>query len=91
MAAEGYPGKYPKGMEITGADTAADAGALVFHAGTQLERGVVKSNGGRVMGVTAVGNGFEDAIANAYRGVDAIQFDNAYYRKDIGHRVRDRF
>ena len=61
---------------------------MVFHAGTQLERGVVKSTGGRILGVTALGDDFEDAIANAYAGVDAIQFEHAYYRKDIGHRVR---
>ncbi|MBT9316712.1 phosphoribosylamine--glycine ligase [Leptothoe spongobia] len=91
MAAEGYPGKYPKGMVIKGVDVATNTGAMVFHAGTQLEKGVVKSTGGRVLGVTALGAGFEDAIANAYRGVDAIQFENAYYRKDIGHRVRAQF
>lgn len=91
MAAAGYPDRYPKGMVIGGLDAAKDTGAVVFHAGTQLEKGSVKSIGGRILGVTALGDGFEDAIANAYRGVDAIQFENAYYRKDIGHRVRDRF
>ena len=91
MAAEGYPGKYPKGMVIEGIDAATDTGATVFHAGTGLDRGTVKSTGGRILGVTALGEGLEDAIANAYRGVDAIQFENAYYRKDIGHRVRESF
>ncbi len=91
MAAEGYPGKYPKGMAISGIDAANETGAVVFHAGTQLKNGVVKSDGGRILGVTTLGDSFGDAIANAYRGVDAIQFDNAYYRKDIGHRVRDQF
>ncbi|MEM9485504.1 MAG: phosphoribosylamine--glycine ligase [Cyanobacteria bacterium P01_F01_bin.116] len=91
MAADGYPEKYPKSMVIKGVDAANDAGAIVFHAGTQLQQGAVKSTGGRVLGVTALGDGFADAIANAYRGVEAIQFEHAYYRSDIGHRVRDQF
>ncbi|MEO0430803.1 MAG: phosphoribosylamine--glycine ligase [Cyanobacteria bacterium J06656_5] len=91
MAAEGYPGKYPKGMAISGIDAATDTGAMVFHAGTQLERGVVKASGGRILGVTALGDGFGDAIANAYRAVNNLQFEHAYYRQDIGHRVRSQF
>ena len=91
MAAEGYPGKYPKGMAIQGLDAAAKTGAMVFHAGTALDKDVVQSNGGRILGVTALGEGFEAAIANAYNAVNVIQFDHAYYRRDIGHRVRDQF
>lgn len=91
MAAAGYPGKYPKGMVINGYDGATETGAMVFHAGTQLDRGVVKSTGGRILGVTGLGEGFGDAIANAYRAVQTIEFENAYYRKDIGHRVKDQF
>ena len=85
MAAEGYPGKYPKGMVIRGIDAATKTGAMVFHAGTQLNKDSLKSSGGRILGVTALGEGFEDAIAKAYVAVEAIQFDNAYYRRDIGH------
>lgn len=91
MAAEGYPGNYPKGMTISGIDAAMDTGAMVFHAGTQLDQNILKSNGGRVLGVTALGEGFADAIADAYTAVEAIQFDHAYYRRDIGHRVREQF
>ncbi|NEZ55564.1 phosphoribosylamine--glycine ligase [Adonisia turfae] len=91
LAADGYPGKYPKGMTIDGIDAATDTGAMVFHAGTQLDKGTLKSNGGRILGVTALGDTFGDAIANAYVAAEAIQFDNAYYRRDIGHRVRDQF
>lgn len=91
VAADGYPAKYPKGMGISGIDAATETGAMVFHAGTQLNRGVLQTNGGRILGVTALGERFEDAIANAYRAVDAIQIDQAFYRKDIGHRVRDQF
>ena len=88
MAAEGYPGSYPKGMAISGIDAAESTGASVFHAGTKLERNQIKSNGGRILGVTALGDTFEVAIANAYRAVEQIQFDNSYYRKDIGFRVK---
>ena len=91
MAAEGYPGKYPKGMVLKGIDAAVETEAMVFHAGTLLEKDVLKSNGGRILGVTALGEEFERAIANAYVAVESIQFDNAYYRRDIGHRVRDQF
>ncbi|MEM8613870.1 MAG: phosphoribosylamine--glycine ligase [Cyanobacteria bacterium P01_H01_bin.105] len=91
MAAEGYPGKYPKGMAVGGTDAATKTGALVFHAGTQLEKDSLQSSGGRILGVTALGEGFEDAIASAYVAIEAIQIDNAYYRRDIGHRVRDQF
>ncbi|MEM9977617.1 MAG: phosphoribosylamine--glycine ligase, partial [Cyanobacteria bacterium P01_D01_bin.2] len=90
MAAEGYPGPYPKGMAIAGLDAATQTGAMVFHAGTQLNKGELTANGGRILGVTALGDGFGAAIANAYRAVAAIQFDHAYYRRDIGHRVSDR-
>ncbi|MEM9266714.1 MAG: phosphoribosylamine--glycine ligase [Cyanobacteria bacterium P01_F01_bin.13] len=89
MAAAGYPGKYPKGMAINGIAAAQQTGAMVFHAGTQLEKDVVTSTGGRILGVTALGETFESAIANAYAAIDAIEFDHAYYRRDIGHRVRD--
>ena len=91
VAAEGYPGTYPKGMVIEGIDATAKTEVMVFHAGTQLEKDVLKSNGGRILGVTALGKDFERAIANAYVAVESIQFDNAYYRRDIGHRVRDQF
>ncbi|MEM6251995.1 MAG: phosphoribosylamine--glycine ligase [Cyanobacteria bacterium P01_D01_bin.156] len=91
MAAAGYPGQYPKGMAIAGIDAATETGAMVFHAGTQLEQGVVKSTGGRILGVTALGDSFEAAIANAYVAVDAIHFDHAYCRRDIGHRVKEQF
>lgn len=89
MAAEGYPAKYPKGMEISDIETATQTGAMVFHAGTQLERGVLKANGGRILGVAAMGEKLEGAIAQAYRAIKTIQVENTYYRRDIGYRVRD--
>ncbi|HEY9860407.1 MAG TPA: phosphoribosylglycinamide synthetase C domain-containing protein, partial [Candidatus Obscuribacterales bacterium] len=88
MAAGGYPGTYQKGQVITGIDAAESTGAVVFHAGSQLKHQKVLSDGGRVLGVTATGNDFDEAIANAYQAVERIHFEGAYYRRDIGHRVR---
>lgn len=89
MAAGGYPGSYEKGKPISGiAQAQSEAGVTVFHAGTELHQQQVVSAGGRVLGVTAVDETFERAIAKAYRAVDKIQFDNSYCRRDIGYRVR---
>jgi phosphoribosylamine--glycine ligase len=87
MAAGGYPGSYQKGQPITGLDTAAATGALIFHAGTQQQQEQILTNGGRVLGVTAVGATFEQAIAQAYSAVDLISFEKMYYRRDIGFRM----
>jgi phosphoribosylamine--glycine ligase len=86
MAAGGYPSKYPTGMPIRGLRRAAQTGAKVFHAGTKLAGGAPATAGGRVLGVTASGEGLEQAISNAYRAVGAIEFEGAHYRSDIGSR-----
>ncbi|MEO0457149.1 MAG: phosphoribosylamine--glycine ligase [Cyanobacteria bacterium P01_A01_bin.114] len=88
MAAQGYPEQYPKGMAIKGLAEAESANAVVFHAGTKLDGDDIKASGGRVLGVTATGDDFEGAIANAYQAVAKIQFEQSYYRRDIGYRVR---
>lgn len=88
IAAGGYPGNYQKGQKITGIEEAEALGAKVFHAGTQLKQQKLVTDGGRVLGVTAIGDNFEDAIAQAYQAVDCIKFDEMYYRRDIGDRVR---
>ncbi|WP_026072389.1 phosphoribosylamine--glycine ligase [Nodosilinea nodulosa] len=88
VAAEGYPDSYPKGMEIFGLEEAAETGALVFHAGTRRRGDSTVADGGRVLGVTGMGDSFEAAIANAYEALDKICFENMYYRRDIGYRVR---
>jgi phosphoribosylamine---glycine ligase len=89
MAAGGYPGTYEKGKPISGiADAQTETGVTVFHAGTELDQQQVVSSGGRVLGVTAVDETFELAIAKAYRAVEKIKFENSYYRRDIGDRVR---
>nr|WP_199309012.1 phosphoribosylamine--glycine ligase [Nodosilinea sp. FACHB-13] len=89
VAAEGYPDKYPKGMEIVGFEEAAATGALVFHAGTRRRGNSIIADGGRVLGVTGLGETFEAAIANAYEAIDKICFEGMYYRRDIGYRVKN--
>ncbi|MBD3648214.1 MAG: phosphoribosylamine--glycine ligase, partial [Pseudomonadales bacterium] len=85
MAAGGYPASYRKGDEIRGLD-AVDEGK-VFHAGTREQDGTIVTNGGRVLGVTCLGETVSDAQARTYAMVDRISFDDAYYRKDIGYRA----
>jgi phosphoribosylamine---glycine ligase len=88
MAAEGYPGPYEKGKEISGLDEAnALPDVVVFHAGTKTKEGKVLTNGGRVLGITATGPDTPTAIKKAYEAVDIIQWDGIHFRKDIGHRV----
>lgn len=87
-ASGGYPDAYDKGEVITGIDTAEEKGVTVFHAGTKLEDSKVITNGGRVLGVTAVGKDFSSAIAQVYPAIECIQFEKMYYRQDIGHKVR---
>ena len=87
VAAGGYPETYRKGLPIQGIRQAEATGAIVFHAGTKLKQDQLVTDGGRVLGVTAIGESFQAAIAQAYRAVDCIQFEEMYYRKDIGHRV----
>ena len=88
MASGGYPGDYEKGKVITGIEEAETKGAIVFHAGTQLRENQILTDGGRVLGVTATGENFEQAIALAYAAVDCIEFEGKYCRRDIGWRVK---
>ncbi|MBR7104195.1 MAG: phosphoribosylamine--glycine ligase [Lentisphaeria bacterium] len=90
IASAGYPGKYAKGKVIKGFEEAAATGAVVFHAGTAFKDGEIVSDGGRVLGVSALGNDIAEAIANAYRGVEKISFEGAYCRKDIGAKALKR-
>ena len=88
MAAKGYPNSYEKGKEITGLNSYDNQQAVVFHAGTKLENGKVLTNGGRVLGVTALGPDINQAIKNAYSAVDKIKWDGVHYRKDIGNKAK---
>ena len=87
MAAKGYPGSYEKGNEITGLNLDENQQAMVFHAGTKLDNGKVLTNGGRVLGVTALGLNINQAIKNAYSVVDKIKWDGIHFRKDIGSKA----
>lgn len=87
MASKGYPSSYEKGKVITGLDRVKTNTVHVFHAGTARKNNSIVTNGGRVLGVTALGDGIENAIKNAYNTVSMISWDGAYYRKDIGRRA----
>ena len=89
MAAAGYPGDYEKGHPIEGLDAIESAGATVFHAGTRFQDGRVLTDGGRVLAVNALGLTFDEAFERGYAALEQIKFQNAYFRKDIGYRVRD--
>lgn len=88
LASEGYPVKYEKGFVIKGLEKFKDKeGYYVFHAGTKkAEEGVV-TNGGRVLGVTAKGKDLKEARANAYEAINLVEFENKYYRHDIGKAI----
>jgi phosphoribosylamine--glycine ligase len=90
IASEGYPGNYPKGLPINGITAAEETGAAVFHAGTQMKNQQIVTDGGRVFGVTAIADTFDQSIEQAYRAVDQIQFEGMYFRRDIAHRVRGK-
>jgi phosphoribosylamine--glycine ligase len=94
IASGGYPDHYESGKVIVGLDAAesADDQVIVFHAGTTKERNAIVTAGGRVLGVTAVGpvTDLEETIGRAYRAVEKITFDGAYYRSDIGKKGMER-
>lgn len=88
LASDGYPVSYEKGYPIRGLEKFDGAdGYYCFHAGTKFEGKEIVTNGGRVLGVTAVGKDLKEARANAYRAVDWVEFDNKYYRNDIGKAI----
>lgn len=90
LASGGYPGDYQKGKPVTGLQEARNRGVLLFHAGTAAENGAVVTAGGRVMGVVATGPDLKRALAAAYWGVEAVQFEGRYARRDIGWRALRR-
>ncbi len=91
MASGGYPASFEKGLPISGLAEAAQLDDLVvFHAGTVLKDGQVVNNGGRVLGVTGLGDTVKAAIDKAYAGVEKISWAKAHYRKDIGARALNR-
>ncbi len=87
LAAPGYPGAYPKGMEIRGlAEADAVPGVKVFQAGTRAEGGRAVTSGGRVLGVTALGPTLVEAKAGAYAAVAKLHFEGCHFRRDIGDK-----
>ncbi len=89
MASEGYPGEYKKGHAITGIDEAnALPDVKVFHAGTALKNSQIVNTGGRVLGVTAMGDTIADAKQNAYAAVDKIQWQGGWCRRDISDKAQ---
>lgn len=87
IASGGYPKSYPKGLEITGLTNGQTDGVIVYHAGTAIKDNKLVTSGGRVLGVTALGNTIEDALKKSYEAVDKINFENKHYRTDIGQKA----
>ena len=88
MSSGGYPGEYEKGKEISGLkDAEKNPDTVVFHAGTKKEGNRILTSGGRVLGVTSLGNGIEKAIEQAYKAVDKINFERCFFRRDIGSKA----
>lgn len=91
IASGGYPDNYEKGKVINGLNKAAEMeNVMVFHAGTAKHGDNILTNGGRVLGVTALGNNIKDAIDRTYEAVRKISFQEAHYRKDIGKKAIGR-
>ena len=89
LASDGYPVSYQKGFPVTGMENfKGKDGYYLFHAGTKFDdNGRIVTNGGRVLGVTALGADLKEARANAYKAVEWVDFANKYYRHDIGHAI----
>ena len=84
----GYPGSYQTGFEIFDLDEAGKVpGVQVFHSGTALVGGTLRTAGGRVLGVSAAAPTLTEALTDAYQAMDKIRFDGIYFRRDIGHRA----
>ena len=87
MTSGGYPGEYETGKEIKGLDGIKDAHTIVFHAGTKKKDNKITTAGGRVLGVTSLGDDIEQAIERVYNAVEKIKFDRCFFRRDIGAKA----
>jgi len=83
-ASGGYPGEYKKGKVIYGLDTILGKDIVIFQAGTIINKVKITTNGGRVLGVTAIGNSLQESLEKAYKALETISFEGMQYRKDIG-------
>jgi len=91
MVSGGYPGDYSKGKVVEGLEDAATmSDVVVFHAGTKSDNGAVITSGGRVLGVTAVGDDLQKAVKQAYLAITKLKFDQAQYRTDIAAKALKR-
>ena len=86
IASGGYPGNYEKGKVMTFKDNLAD-NVVIYHAGSKLQDGKLVTNGGRVLGVTARANSLAQALKDAYKATDSVQFEGKYMRSDIGKKA----
>ncbi len=86
LASGGYPDLFKKGYPIMGLDSNSDQDVIIYHAGTKEENGKIVTSGGRVLGVNAIGNTLKDAIHSAYSALEKIDFQNKYFRTDIGYK-----
>ena len=87
VASDGYPGGFEKGQRIRGLDAVEAAGTTVFHAGTALGDGQIVNAGGRVLGVTALGDSVSSAQRTVYAALEKLDWPGGFYRRDIGHRA----
>ena len=90
VSSNGYPATFEKGQVIGGLDAVEAAGTTVFHAGTSEKNGSIVNNGGRVLGVTALGNTVQEAQQTVYKALENLDWDGGFYRKDIGYRAIKR-
>ena len=81
----GYPGEFQKGFPISGLDLVARTKSLVFHAATLHDGDRIITNGGRVLCVTSFGEDIDDAVSSSKEMLEAIEFEEMYFRKDIGY------
>ena len=90
VSSEGYPASFEKGQVIGGLDAVEAAGTTVFHAGTTEQDGTIINSGGRVLGVTALGNTVQEAQQTVYKALENLDWKGGFYRKDIGYRAIKR-
>ncbi len=87
LASGGYPVSYTKGYEITGLEKISEKkNMIVFHAGTEKKEGKIVTSGGRVLGITGIGDNIDEAIKTAYKGVEIVNFNQKHFRTDIGKK-----
>ena len=86
LASKGYPGEYETGHEISGLENDLNDDVMIFHAGTVLDKEAYYTNGGRVLGISSIGNTLRESLDIVYGTVDKVSFEGVHYRTDIGQR-----